>query len=95
MKIVARTIKGKEFLYGIKTAHKVSERSAKEILEILNQNHFRCGKNPDEVWHIYDVDQYDLAYQYAEDQSFTIRNGVVKERSYYWHDRYYFEEHRC
>ena len=94
MTIVARTIKGSEFLYGIKSAHKVPKNSAKTILEILNENHFRCMDGSDEVWHIYEVDEYDSAYGYAEEQSFVIRKGIVSERSRYWFDREDYRLHR-
>lgn len=80
MKVLAKTIKGQEYLYSARSAHKVSARSAKTILDIVNEYRFQLKEN--EVWHIYDVGQYDAAYDYAQFQSFTIRNGVVTARAY-------------
>lgn len=80
MKVLAKAIKGQEFFYSARSARKVSERSAKVILDIVNEYRFQLKEN--EVWHIYDVDQYDAAYDYAQFQSFTIRNGVVTARAY-------------
>ena len=80
MKVIAKAIKGQEFFYNARSARKVSERSAKVILDIVNEYRFQLKEN--EVWHIYDVDQYDAAYDYAQFQSFTIRNGIVTARAY-------------
>lgn len=82
MKILARTIPGREFMYNAKSAHKVSARSAEQILRIVNENADRIGTPAGERWHLYDVDQYDNAYYYAQYQSFTIRNGIVTRRYY-------------
>lgn len=80
MKILAKAIKGKEFMYNVRSAHKVSARSAMVILDIVNEYRFQLKEN--EVWHLYDVDEYDTAYDVAQFQSFTIRNGVVSAKSY-------------
>lgn len=80
MKILAKAIKGQEFMYSIRSAHKVSARSATVILDIVNKYRFQLKDN--EIWHIYDVDEYDTAYDVAQFQSFTIRNGVVSAKSY-------------
>lgn len=81
MKILAKTRIGAEFLYNARTAHAVSERSAKKILEIVNKHNFRLDPAKNETWHLYDVDQYDNAFYYAMDQRFTIRNGIVTEHA--------------
>ena len=78
MKVVAISVKGQEFFYSASSAHKVSERSADTICRILNKVGYMLNSE-DKVWHIHTVDQYDMAYQYAEYQHFTIRNGRVKE----------------
>ena len=80
MKVIAKTRKGAEFMYNPRTARKVSERSAETILKVVNDHRFRLASDS-EIWHIYDVDRYDAAYEYAQFQSFTIRNGVVKART--------------
>ena len=78
IKIVAKSAKGHEFMYNAKSAHKVSEASTKYICDILNEYKYKL--NDDEVWFIHDVDKYDMAYEYAEFQRFTVRNGIVKEK---------------
>lgn len=79
--IIARAVKGKEFLYNPKTAHRVSERSAKTICEILNRCSFKLSEG--QIWHVYEADYYSEAYDYAETQRFTIRNGVVSRKYSY------------
>ena len=76
MKVIAKSVKGHEFLYNAKSARKVSERSAEKILKVLND--VRWDLKDNEVWHIHDVDKYDTAFDYAQFQSFKIRKGVVK-----------------
>ena len=80
MKVIAKSIKGKEYFYKPETARKVSNRSAVTILNVLNEMKWRLEEN--EVWHIHEVDQYDNAYYYAQRQAFTIRNGIVTARCY-------------
>lgn len=82
MKIIAKTIEGKEFFYNAKSARKVSERSANKICNIVNQYKFLLDTSKNEKWHIYDIDKYDIAFEYAQFQSFTIRNGIVTARNY-------------
>ena len=77
VKVIAKTYAGKEYLYNYRTAHKVSAASAEKILAVLNEYKFRLKDG--EMWHIYDVCQYDSAYDYAQYQKFTIRKGIVKE----------------
>ena len=80
MKIVAKSVKGHEFLYNAPSAHKVSERSAKLICKALNEIGYKLKEG--EVWHIHEVDEYDGAYEYATFQSFVRRNGGLKEIAY-------------
>lgn len=80
MKVIAKSVKGKEFLYKPETARKVSERSAKTILSVLNEMKWHLSDG--EIWHIHDVDHYDNAYYYAQRQAFTIRKGVVSAKCY-------------
>lgn len=78
-KVIAKTRPGKEYFYNAKTAHKVSANSAEKILNVLNT--VRWQLNDGEVWHIYDVCDYDNAAYYARYQKFTIRKGIVKRFS--------------
>jgi len=80
MTILAKAIKGQEFLYSAKSAHKVNKKNAGGIAECLNN----CGfmLKDDEVWHVFEVDEYENAYLYAETQSFYIsKNGALKRRA--------------
>ena len=79
MFILAKSEKGKEFFYNAKSARKVSKASAKTICDALNKIGWNLKEN--EVWHIHEVDKYDIAYEYGMFQSFTIRNGVIKAKS--------------
>lgn len=78
MKILAISAKGQEFLYKPSTAHKVSERSGKKIMDALNKA--RYGLKENEVWHLHEVGSYDNAYAYATYQEFTIYKGNIRER---------------
>ena len=78
MKILAKTTEGAEYLYSVRSAHKVSARSGQKIADALNKYGWQL-ETPDEIWHLYDVDEYDTAYDYAQFQSFTIRDGKIRE----------------
>ena len=76
MKIVAKSVKGQEFLYTASTAHNVPNASAQAICDVLNRAKFGNLKD-DETWFIHDVGPYDRAYEYASFQSFARRNGKI------------------
>lgn len=76
MIIVAKSVKGHEFAYSPKSAHKVSKASAKYICDVLNECKYDISEN--DVWYIHEVDKYDTAFDYAETQHFSVRNGIVK-----------------
>lgn len=80
MLILAITQSGKEFFYNAKSAHAVSKKSGEKIRDICN----KCGYKlkPGAIWHIYEIDKYSYAYDYAQFQKFTIRNGIVKDVTY-------------
>lgn len=79
MIILAKTIREKEFIYDVRSAHQVPKKSANQIRDILNYENVRYKLNSnEETWHIYEIDQYDVAYNYAISQRFTIRKGIVK-----------------
>ena len=78
MKVLAISAKGREFLYNASTAHKVSERSGKVIMDALNNA--RYGLKEGQVWHIHEVGPYDNAYAFASYQEFAIRKGKIYER---------------
>ena len=78
MTILARTVKGKEFIYSIASAHKVPKVSAQKICDALNKAQY--GITPEQAWFKYEIDQYDSAYDYAKTQSFRIYKGKIYER---------------
>lgn len=82
MFILAKTIKGREFMYNPKTARKVSAASADRILKVVNEYKFLLDVDAGETWYKYEIDKYDIAAIYAERQAFTIRNGIVTARAY-------------
>lgn len=80
MKIAAKTIKGKEFIYSSRSAHKVNGKNAEAIVSGLNQCGYMLKDN--EKWHLYNIDKYDAAYVWAETQSFFIsKNGSLKRKA--------------
>lgn len=81
MLVLAMSAKGHEFMYDAKTARKVSKASAQKICDIVNEHKFLYSCHPGCVWHIHEVDKYDRAFDYAQFQSFTIRNGIVTARN--------------
>ena len=80
MKILAKTVQGREYMYSARSARKVSARSAQYILNVVNKAGFLLDREKGEIWHIYDIDEYDTAYDYALFQSFTVRKGIVTAR---------------
>lgn len=75
--IIAKTRPGQEYLYSPATAHKVSKASADYICKVCNHYNFKLKEG--ECWHVYEVGMYETAYDYAQYQKFTVRNGIVKE----------------
>lgn len=79
MTVVARAVKGKEFLYYARSAHQVKGLCAEKMCAFLNKQEYDL--NEGEVWHVYEVGPYDNAYAYAETQIFEKnRNGKVTQR---------------
>ena len=77
MLIIAKSVKGREFLYNAASARKVSKASAETILKVVNNHKYQLKDG--EIWHIYEVDSYDNAYYYAQSRAFKIRKGVVSD----------------
>ena len=80
MTVLARAKVGSEYMYTVSSVHKVPKSSARKIMDILND--VRWNLKDGEIWHMYEIDEYDSAYAYAETQRFSIRNGIVKRISY-------------
>lgn len=79
MKIVAITTENKEFLFKVNTAHRVSNAGAEKICKILNRIRYNL-KSSSEKWFVYEIDQYDMAYDVAERQDFHLTARGLKER---------------
>lgn len=77
MLVLARSPEGKEFLYSSSSAHSVPKASANKIRDTLNRIRYKLKDG--EVWHLHEVGQYDLAYEYGQCQSFRIRTGHIYE----------------
>lgn len=78
MLILAKSIKGQEFIYNPKTAHKVPKKSAEYIRDILNA--YNHGLQKGETWYLHNVYSCDNAYYYAETQEFRQYQGRIRER---------------
>lgn len=82
MLIVAQAVKGKEYLYISETSHKVSKNSSEIILKTLNKNKYKL--KPGHIWHLYEIDEYDLKpYTAALHQKFIRYKHYIKEKFTY------------
>ena len=78
MTIIAKTRTGREYMYIPRTARKVSKKSANAICDIVNKYKYLLDTDRCECWHVYEISEYDAAFDFAQYQSFTMRNGIVK-----------------
>lgn len=77
MIVVAIAVAGAEYLYSPKTAHKVNAQKAQKIVALLNAAKY--GINDDaHTWHAYEVDRYDDAFVWAEDQEFRLGKTLTR-----------------
>lgn len=79
-KIIAKTIIGKEFMYGKSSAHAVPAASAHRICSALNNARFRLHEH--ETWHVYDADDFEIETSAASYQKFFARSGRIYESTY-------------
>ena len=77
MIILAKSVKGQEFLYSYQSAHRVAKTRADEICKALNNLGYQL--NEGEVWHKHEVDSYDSASVFAENQKFRIYRGRLQD----------------
>ena len=78
MTVVARSVKGKEFLYSASSAHRVAPKEAQIMADALNRAEY--GITPDQVWFVHDVGPCDNAYAYGKMQGFRmLKSGTIKE----------------
>lgn len=76
---LAKAVKDHEFVYNIRSVHKVSKRSGQLICDELNRT--RWNLKDGEVWHMYELDEYSQGYDLANVQQFRIRKGVIYQRT--------------
>lgn len=81
MTIVAKTHSDSEYMYISRSAHRVSKASAAYIRDVLNEHKYLL--NPGETWHIYEIDGYDAASDYVQEQYCRVYEGSVKAYSPY------------
>lgn len=77
-KMIARAVKGKEYMYSRSSAHAVSAAGAGPICAALNAAGWGLG--PGEVWHVYDLGWYEREATAAGLQAFTRRGGRIQEK---------------
>lgn len=77
MLVLAKSLKGRDFYYSPRSAHRVSKRSANTIAGILNE---KVNVVDNFEWTTHEVGYLSEAYAWAENQSFVIRKGIVTER---------------
>lgn len=77
MKMIAKTIAGKEYIYSKSSAHAVSNAEAKPICDALNKA--RYDLKDGEAWHIYDLGWYENEFTNAGVMKFTRRKGKIYE----------------
>lgn len=76
MIVVAKSVKGAEYMYLPRTAHQVKGMTPEKMAEFLNEQ--KHDLKSGEVWHVHDVGPYDNAYGYGAIQMFERkRNGQV------------------
>lgn len=80
MFIVAKTNKGTEYLYDVLSSHKVSKAAKNIICNSLNDNKYNIKNN--EIWHIYEIDKYDNAYDVASYQEMKLYKNRIRIYSY-------------
>ena len=79
MTVVAIACKEQEFFYISSSAHKVNEKKADKIIELLNAAGYQLSAG--EVWHKFNVSSYDKAGVYAEYQRFTLGKKLKEIKS--------------
>lgn len=77
MTILAKTTKGQEFIYDMRTAHRVNSAKANKVCEILNNIKWHLSEGQE--WHRYEVDKYDNAFLWAETQQFRAGKTGITE----------------
>lgn len=80
MYCIAISVKGAEYMYRAKTAHRVSKASGQKIADALNEARYQLKDN--EVWHVHEIDRYDFAYPFADAHAFKVYKGSIRRYTY-------------
>lgn len=76
MIVVAKSVKGAEYMYSAKSAHQVKGMTPEKMCDFLNKQKHDLREH--EVWHVHEVGILDNAYAYGEMQMFERkRNGQI------------------
>lgn len=83
MIVLAKAVKGQEFLYNVSSAHEVSKASADFICKVLNETKYNLKDG--EVWHKFsNIGPYCPAWDWATTQTFKKYKNTIRryERRY-------------
>lgn len=78
--IIAKTIKGSEYVYSRINCFSVSKQSCNLICKALNDVFYNLKDN--EQWKIYTVSDFDFSYTHAVFQRLTYRKGRILIQNY-------------
>ena len=81
-KIIAKTIKGSEYLYSRISCYAVSAAKAEIICKALNDNRYKLT-NDTEIWKVYNISEFDIRYTNAVCQKLILRQGKIKTQEYW------------
>lgn len=78
--VIAKSIKGKEYLYSRKDCYSVSPKKARLVCDTLNR--LQWGLKDGETWFIHEVNDIDYKYCNAVFQQLTAGKTGIKIRNY-------------
>lgn len=79
-KVIAKSVKGHEYLYSRKDCYSVSAVKAKLVCDTLNRLAWNLKNN--ETWFIHEIDDSDFAYTNAAFQQLVAGKTGIKIRNY-------------
>lgn len=80
-KVIAKSIKGKEYLYSRKECYSVSAKKAKLICDTLNRLQWQLKDG--ETWFIHEIDDIEYKYCNAVFQQFIAGKNGIRIKNYY------------
>lgn len=79
-KVIAKSVKGHEYLYSRKDCYAVSAAKAKLVCDTLNRLAWNLKDN--ETWFIHEIDDFDFKYTNAAFQKLIAGKTGIKIRNY-------------